>query len=170
MRRLAIISTAALVLLAVVPAGAMARHRHRRHHSRTHHVSFKRFGSDATGAPPSSSSTDNAGTVMSFSNGVLTISLNDGPTVSGAVTSDTELECTASEESQTMGEDGDGGGGDQSGDGENSASEDDQAQENENAAENSCSAANLTPGAVVHEAELRITSAGSVWSKVELVS
>jgi hypothetical protein len=101
---------------------------------------------------------------------VLTITLNDGSTVSGGVTNDTELECTAPEDTQTTSEDGDSGGGDQSGDGDNSGSDDNQAQENESDAESSCSTANLTPGAVIHEAELRITSAGSVWSKVDLVS
>jgi hypothetical protein len=39
--------------------------------------------------------------------------LSDGSTVSGAVTSDTELKRTAPEQSQTMREEGDGRRGDQ---------------------------------------------------------
>ena len=33
-----------------------------------------------------------------------------------------------------------------------------------------CTPVDLTPGTVVHEAELKISSAGSVWDKVDLVS
>ena len=33
-----------------------------------------------------------------------------------------------------------------------------------------CTTADLTPGAVVQDAELRISSAGAVWDEVELVS
>jgi hypothetical protein len=44
------------------------------------------------------------------------------------------------------------------------------AEENENEADQSCSSANLTPGTTVREAELSVSSAGSVWKKVELGS
>jgi hypothetical protein len=135
MRRLTITVTAALMLLAIGPAGAMARH-HRRHHSRTHHARIEHFGSDVTGNQTGANSSDNAGTVQSFKNGVLTIQTSGGP-VSGAVTRDTELECTAPGQTQTMHEDGDGGSGDQSGDGDQNAGEDqgDAAEQNENQAE-----------------------------------
>ena len=189
MRRVTITFSAALILLAVAPAGALARHRshhHRRHHR---HARIERFG-DVNKAASSPTSTDNAGTVQSFSNGVLTIMLNDGSTVSGAVTSDTELECMAPEQEQTTHEDGDGGGGDQSsGDDQTQSAGEDQgddaeqnenqaedqneneaAEENENEAENSCSTASLTQGTVVREAELRISSTGSAWTTVELAS
>jgi hypothetical protein len=190
MRRIAITVSAALVLLAFAPSGALARHhRYGRHHAR--HARTMRFGD--VNAPTTSSSSDNAGTVQSFNNGVLTIVLNDKSTVSGAVTNDTELECMAPEQSQAVHEDGDGGGGDQSGDGDNQSGDDqgeaaeqnedqaedqneaveeqnenEAAEENENEAENNCSTDNLTPGTVVREAELRISSAGIVWKKVEL--
>src|SRR5437588_2437324 len=129
MRRITISLSAAVMLLVFAPTSALARHHHHRRHSRTHHARIERFGRDVTGAPGASSSTDNAGTVQSFSGGVLTIVLNDGSTVSGKVTNDTELECMAPEQNQTVHEDGGGGGGDQSGDGDNTGSGgDNQAQ------------------------------------------
>jgi hypothetical protein len=194
MRRTTITLSAALMLLAFAPASALARHHHRRHHR---HARIERFGRDVTNAPTTSNSTDNAGTVQSFSGGVLTIMLGDGSTVSGSVTNDTELECTAPEQRQTIHEEGDGGSGEQSGSGDDQAQgSDDQsvgedqgdaAEQNENQAEdenendaaeqnenedvqNNCSTADLTQGTVVREAELRISNAGSVWKKVELGS
>jgi len=215
MRRSTITLSAALMLLAFAPASALARHHHRRHHRRAHHARVERFGRDVTSGSMSSST---AGTVQSFSGGRLTILLNDGSTANGQVTNDTELECTASEQSNTIHADGDTGSGDQSGDGDNSGSGDDQGQsiggqssgddqgdtaeqnddqagdqnddqaedqndnqaedqnedqgedENGDASEENCSTMSLTPGTVVREAELRITSAGSVWKKVELGS
>jgi hypothetical protein len=199
MRRLVITFSAAVLVLSIAPAGALARHQHRghqhrRHHSRVHHARIECFGGDVTSAPSSSSSADNAGTLQSFHNGVLTIRLGNGSTVSGAVTGDTELECMAPGNDRTVHEDGDGGSGHQSGDGDNSGSGDGQAQSsgdqsssedqgdaaeqnenqaeerNENEAGNNCSTMNLTPGTVVREAELRISGAGPVWKKVELSS
>jgi hypothetical protein len=200
MRRTTITLSAVLMLLVFAPASALARHHHRRHHS---HARIERFGRDVTNVPTTPSSADNAGTVQSFSNGVLTIMLRDGSTVSGAVTGDTELECVAPEQSQTIHEDGDGGNGDQTGSGDQSGSSDDQAQgaddqsagedqsevpepnaseagdqnesdaaeQNENEdAQNNCTTADLIQGAVVREAELRISSTGGIWKKVELES
>jgi hypothetical protein len=177
-------TVAATVLMAgAVPASALARHHHHsKHHSRTHHAKIRRFG-DQNSAPTSTSSSDNAGTVQKFQNGVLTIALNNGSgdTVKGMVTNDTELECTAPEESSArMHEDGDGGSGDQnSGDdnegsggndqGDNDQNEAQNEDQNENEA-NNCSTSSLSPGAVVHEATLRIGGSGAVWQKVELVS
>jgi len=175
--RRVLFTVAATVLMAgAVPASALAHHHHHKHHARAHHrIRFERFGD--TSAPMSMSSSDNAGKVQTFQNGVLTIVLNDGSTVSGRVTSDTELECMAPEESSTTHEDGDrsgddnGSGDDQGQDqGDNDQGEDQSDNDqNENEA-NNCSTSNLTGGTVVHEASLRIGSAGAVWQKVELVS
>lgn len=182
MRRLTITLTAAAMLLVLAPAGASAHNR--RHHSR-HHARIERFGRDSS--TTSSSSTD-AGTIQSFQSGVLTIVLrSDGSTVSGVVNNDTEIECTSS--STTMHEDGDGGSGDSSGSndtsgdgGDNTTSGDNTTQtedqnddanesnDNDDEAEQSCSSANLTPGTMVREAELRLTSTGAVWKDVELDS
>jgi hypothetical protein len=86
---------------------------------------------------------ENAGTVASFdqSTGVLTISLFDGSSVTGQVTDATEIECD---------NEGDGG--------EAEASSD----------SGDCTAADLTPGALVHEAELETTPTGLVYESVEL--
>jgi hypothetical protein len=184
-----------MMVLAIAPASALARHHHRRHHHRVHHARIERFGSDVSSTPTTSSPSENAGTVASFSGGVLTIKLGDGSTVSGMVTGDTELECTAPDQTQTAGDSGDGGAGDQnSGDEQSSGSDENQAQgsgdqsgedqgdaaeqndqaenENENdpGEENACATSSLTPGTVVRAAELRISSSGSLWKQLELGS
>jgi hypothetical protein len=178
-------TVAVSVLMAgAVPASALAHHHSRSHHkAKAHRVHFRRFG-DVNSQPTSTSSSDNAGTVQSFSGGILTIALNDGSTVKGAVTNDTEIECTSTQQSSTtMHEDGDGGSGDQSS-GDNQSSGGDQGDQNDQndqndqgddqgedqGAQQNCTTANLTPGAVVHEASLRIGGSGSTWQKVELVS
>jgi hypothetical protein len=172
-----------------VPASALAHHHSSAHHkAKAHRTHFRRFG-DVNSQPTSTSSSDNAGTVQSFSGGILTIALNDGSTVKGAVTNDTEMECSAPQQSSTtMHDDGDpGSGGDNQGSGdENQGSGDNNASANEDQGDqndqndqgddqgdnqsSSCSTSSLTPGAVVHEASLRIGGSGSTWQKVELVS
>lgn len=194
MRRIRMIISAAVMLLALAPASALAHHDRRHHRGRTHHARLERFG-DVAGTAGFS---DNAGKVQSFSKGVLTIMLGDGSTISGAVTNDTELECMAPERDRIVREDGggdNGGSGDNQaqtsgdqGSGDQGAGEDqgdavgqneNQAEEqngdaagerNENEAENNCSTANLIRGAVVHEAELRVSDAGNIWKRVELAS
>ena len=198
MRRITILIPAALILLALGPGSALARHEHHRgkHHEARHHrrhARIERFGRDVTTASPTTNSADNAGTVQSFSNERLTIMLTDGSTVTGQVTRDSEIECTASGSNQTVHEDGDRGGDNPGGDGDNSGSRDDEGQsssgqssgddegdaaeqnedQNENENENEmqkCPSSNLAHGTVVREAELRLSSAGSVWKKVELGS
>jgi hypothetical protein len=179
-RRISIVLSAALVLLALGPASALARH-HRHHHRGRHHVRIERFG-DASGAWSGSDSADRAGMVKSFTHGVLTITLRDGSTVSGAVNGDTELECMAPAQMQAEPGDGGDGGGDQSGDDnvsndarsmsadDGGGSDDQGGDQSENEDASACTSANLTPGTAVHEAELRITSAGAAWKKVELGS
>lgn len=190
MRRVMFTVVATVLIAGAVPAAALAHRHHSKHHSRTHHAKIRRFG-DQTTPPSSTSSSDNAGTVQSFQNGVLTIALNDGSTVKGAVTNDTELECTAMQQSSTTTHDeGDGGsgnqgsggdnqssggdnqssGGDQQGDNEQGDNNDQGDNDQDEAQTSSCSSASLTPGAVVHEASLRIGGSGATWQKVELVS
>jgi hypothetical protein len=177
----------AVAFPATVPATALARHyrhHHHSHHARTHRVRIRRFGDPNTQVPSASpTSSDNAGTVESFSGGVLTIMLNDHSTVSGRVTNDTELECEPDMPSSSAHEDGDRGSGDRSGSGDDQAqnnqagedqNENNEPGEDQNEVENegmqNCTTAALTPGTVVHEAELRISSSGAVWSKVELIT
>jgi hypothetical protein len=183
-RRVAFTVFATMLIAGAVPAAALAHHHH--HHHFKHHARFRRFGDQGT-APTSTSSSDNAGTVQSFTNGVLTITLNDGSTVSGKVTDATELECTSTQQAQTTHDSGDPGsggsdqssGGDQTSGGSDQSSggsdqssggsdqgDDDQGEDQSS----SCTTSSLTQGAVVHEASLRVDSNGATWEKVELVS
>jgi hypothetical protein len=195
-KRIIITLVASAAVLAVAPAVALGHHHHsahKLHHAKRHaRIRHRTFGSDDP--TTSSASPDNAGTVDTFSNGVLTITLNDGTTVTGHVTNATELECTSS--SNTMGMDGDtsgddnGGsssgddnGGSSSGDdngrsatttnsGDNDANEDqnEDVNEDQNEDEQGCSTASLTHGTVVREAELNIGSGGAIWHQVELIT
>jgi hypothetical protein len=166
-----------VAVLALVPAVAVARshHRHHHHHKR-HHVRTHRFGrftpkseqSTPTTTPPASQT---AGTVTSFdpATGKLVITLADGTTTeSGLVTNDTEIECqaTTDENGQVQGDlRSDHGGGD--GPGDNGGGDDENGGDEGN---QNCSVNDLTPGAMVLGAELRIGSAGAIWDKVELAS
>ena len=67
MRKMLTVLIASGALLAVVPATALAKHNDRRHHHH-HHARIHNTP---------------AGTVVSFTNGVLTIRANDGNTSSG---------------------------------------------------------------------------------------
>ena len=206
MRRILVTVAAATTILAVTPGLAMAHKHHRRHH-RSHHaaqvhhrrsshhrqVRHERFGKAST----SDQSTGTAGTVTSFENGVLTITLTDGSTVSGAVDNSTEIECTAPANMQNSGDnDGDDNGGSNQGEdngGSNQGEDnggnqgdagDDQGDNGDNQGDNGdnqgednnednaqmCDSSSLTTGTPVSEAELKVSSAGAVWQKVELMS
>jgi hypothetical protein len=202
MRRLLLGAVAASLLTLTGSATALAAHRGKRHHG-THHAArhrhrhhhatgarLLRFGVAAfntSGAATNSADTpsdENAGTVKSFTGGVLTITLADETTVSGKVTEATRLECesaTAPEGGQddepgddNQGDDdnqsdeqGTSGGDEQSGATATTASND-SGDDDEQGGE-ACTTAALVPNAVVHEAELSVSSAGAVWEKVELV-
>jgi hypothetical protein len=193
MRRLLFTLAATGLLIVLAPAAALAQHHHRHatHTTRAHHTRIRRFG-DLTTQPTTTTtgSSDTVGTVQSFSNGVLTILLNDNSTVSGTVTSATGIECGASGQSQTTHDDGDPSSGTQTSGSDNETSgtdnetsstdnetsstesqstgDDDQGEDQGQSS--SCSSADLTSGKAVHAAELRISSGGNTWSKVELVS
>lgn len=174
---LAVVATCAV--FAFVPASALAQrhgrhHRHHAHHARVHH---RKFGTDPS-SPTTTPSSPSAGTVQSFTGGVLMIALTGGGTVSGQVTPDTEIECVAPEMSGVMGHDeGDGGSGsfgDDNGDqGDNDQGDNDQGdndEDDQNQASPTCDMTSLTMGAVVQEAELNISGAGAVWRKVVLAT
>jgi hypothetical protein len=164
MRRFTIIAVASAAALALAPASALARH-HKSHHSRVHHarVHHRRFGDLASSTTATSTPAETAGTVDSFSGGILTIALNGGGTITGAVTNDTELECTSASAPSGSRDDGDQGS---SGEDQGSSGED--QGENEASEDVPCTTANLVPGTVVRGAELRVSSAGASWEKVEL--
>jgi hypothetical protein len=156
------------LVVALIPATALGRSHHRRHHhhARAHHgIRHKQFGRGD--APASPSMADNAGTVASFDGTKLTIQLADGSTVSGTVNGDTEIECDAADMSQTSfhrdDQGGDHSGGDQGDNNDNNDQGDDNEMQN-------CDSSSLTPGTIVHEAELKLSGAGAVWDKVELLT
>jgi len=130
--------------------------------------------------------------------GKLTIDLFGGESISGFVTEETEIKCEgssgASVSSEGDGQSGesepgdDNGGeeeaGDDNGQGEEEAGDDNGGQEepadenggqgeepgDDNGGENggNCSATELTPGAVVQEAELQVSNGKAVFEEVEL--
>lgn len=193
MRKMLLTVAASCAVIALVPASAIASKGHRHHHgthahhSRVRHLSW---GSDQTQTTPQSQSQD-AGTVQSFTNGVLTILLNDNKTtVSGQVTMATQIDCgTAQPAAQPTGMDshdqsqGDNGSSSGGNDGQSDSSStsgsggsgnddqsDDQGQGDDENASQTCDSSALTPGTVVHEAALSISSAGAVWNTVDLVT
>lgn len=139
---------------------------------------------------------DNAGTISSFDaeTGQLTINLFGGETISGLVTEGTEIECDdnggASVSSSGPGPEGEGEvepGDDEGGEGEVEPEDDSGGEEepDENSgpgSENSgpgnadddegeasnCTTADLVPGAVVQEAELKVANGQATFEKVEL--
>jgi hypothetical protein len=188
MRRILICTIASAAVVAIAPTSALAQHHRGRHHHHHHQarVHHRKFGSlsqapgSSSGGPSNPTPTnDTAGKVASFDSTtmVLIITLNDGSTVSGKVTPDTEIECqgTQGDMSQSFSGDDDGpGGGDNSGgqggddQGEDNQGGDDQGEDDQGEDNQQCSTADLTQGAVVIGAELRISSAGASWDKVEL--
>jgi hypothetical protein len=127
---------------------------------------------------------ENAGTVSSFTGGVLTIALLSGDSVHGTVDANTEIECitpgqadvedeqgdddsgssTSTARAADDGGSGDGGSTSGSDDGDRSGSGDGDGQGDDNAT--MCDASALTPGATIHEAELAATSGGLRFEKV----
>jgi hypothetical protein len=173
MRKLLLLVTASCAVLAFAPATALAHrhhHHHRRHHARVHH---RTFGSDVGSPTTSGTSPQSAGKIQMFANGVLTIALNDGSTVSGKVTPFTEIECQAAQPTgmdQNFGDSGDQSqsGGDQSqGDDDQGQGDDDQGEQQ--GGSQACMAA-LVQNALVQEAELNVSSAGAVWRNIDLVT
>jgi hypothetical protein len=198
MRR-ALLSVFGVVALSLAsPAGALARH-HRHHHkakSKAHHaqVHFEHVGvngvtsqprpmgkDEPTTLEPPSPATEGAGKIASFSEGVLTIALNDGSSVSGKVTSSTEIKCEkadtspastegdkeseddmrTNEGSSSEGDDKDGEEGDDNGTGDDG--------QVGGAPEPPCDSSALTAGVVVREAELRVTPTGAEFESIVLV-
>jgi hypothetical protein len=138
---------------------------------------------------------ENAGTIASFDaeSGKLTIDLFGGETISGLVTEGTEIECDdnggASVSSSGPGSGGEGGeiepGDDEGGEGEVEPDDDNGGEEapdnsgpgsensgpgnaNDDDEEGNCTTAALVPGAVVHEAELKVANGQATFEKVEL--
>jgi hypothetical protein len=117
---------------------------------------------------------EHPGEVKSFEDGVLTISLANGGTLSAAVTDDTEIECdddAADDHGHHHGDDGDddhhgdGGGDDDAQAAHDPGDDDEDEDENED-----CGTDALVAGTKVLEAELKVSSGEAVWEEVELLS
>ncbi len=128
---------------------------------------------------------ENAGTVGSFDGTTLTISLAAGGTISGLVTDRTEVKCEtegddSSEEPSgsdrhghdRLSADHEGGednpGDDDSGE-DNPGDEGEDGHHGDHGDENACSTDDLVEGAIVHQAEIRVSGDGAVFDEVELV-
>jgi hypothetical protein len=189
MRRMIITAVATVSLAAPSAALAHTGGRHHHHHRGHHHAHVLAFHAQAPASstsrttspgstPPASG--DSAGTIASFTGGVLTITLNDGSTVSGKVTERTEIECPAPSSAapapaaSSFGEreHGDDGQFDNSSDDSSSGSDgqggDCPGHEGDGAQNEHCTSAALVPGASVKEAFLSVGNEGSNWVKVEL--
>ncbi len=119
---------------------------------------------------------ENAGKIESFDTetGKLTIDLFGGETLSGLVTEETEIKCEHSSSSvsasdSSLGEDN--SGDEQGQDGQENEEEpgDDNGGDNSGPGSSSnCTTADLTPGAIVQQAELQIESGTATFEEVEL--
>jgi len=176
MRKIVLTVVATCAVVAFIPASALAhghgRRHHHHHHARIHHRQFGhawgQAGNTTSGNP---SAAQDAGTVQSFTNGVLTIALANGQTVSGMVTPHTEIECRAPETSSTSSWQNHHHGGDNgTGDDDSGPGDDDGPGDVDNEGAQNCDMSALTNGAVVHEARLSVSSAGANWDKIELVA
>jgi len=111
---------------------------------------------------------EHPGEVKSFENGMLTISLANGGTLTAAVTDDTEVECdddAGDDRGHDDGDDdhhGDHHGGDDAQSAHHDPGDDD---ENED-----CGPDALVAGAKVLEAELKVRNGEAVWEEVELLT
>jgi hypothetical protein len=191
MKRILLIAVSSSALVLAGPAVASAhhhgKHHHKRHAARARVLDFRASAPATSGssATPATPGTESAGTVTSFKEGVLTITLTDGTAVSGKVTEQTEIHCTPATPaaggddsddeagsgegdhgSSTQGQSNEGSHGDAhaatNGDGEDGQDGPDNGQQ-------ACTTAALAPPAMVLEAELSVSSAGAVWDRVDLI-
>lgn len=202
MRRDLIVGPACVLALLAVPAGAAAKDRNDNRipdrWEKKHRISIKKdfshrdFDADSVRTrdefrlgmnPRDDDSNDDgthdgdevAGTIVSFTGGVLTLRLVDGSTVQGAVTSATEIECEGDhdEGDHDDGPDGDGrhGDDDHEDDGENGDDDDRRmarvASDDDDHESRACTTA-LTAGTFVHEAELSGPPNALVFEEIEI--
>jgi hypothetical protein len=195
-RKFALAMALAVAASLMLAGGALAKDRNhdripdkweKRHHLSLHHKQgrrdqdhdgLKNRGEFRAHLNPRDADTDDdgiddgdehAGAVESFEDGVLTISLANGGTLSAAVTDDTEVECDDDAGDDRGHEDGEHHHGHHHGD-----DGDDDAQsaghhgdddENEG-----CGPDALVAGTKVLEAELKVRDGEAVWKEVELLS
>jgi hypothetical protein len=137
------------------------------------HDGLNNRSEDASANLPNDPDTDNdgvedgdemVGTIASFQDPVLTINLLGGGSVTGNVTASTRIECRTEDEQENENEVEDHAVASHDGDG----SDDNQGPGSDNEGPGDgrvCTTADLTPGTMVHEAELE----GSSFEKIELL-
>lgn len=121
---------------------------------------------------------EHAGTIASFKDGVLTITLAGGGTLTGDVTGDTEIDCDSptAAKSDDGGDEGDredgddehGEHGDDDGDGEHGDRDDDGDGEHGDDEQGDCGPEALTQGRGVEEASLHTRNGRAVFDEIEL--
>ena len=210
-----LVAAATALMLFALPGAASARDRNHdripdrweRHHSLSLHKNqakrdqdrdgLRNRGEFRAGDDPRDPDSDNdgvddgdegAGTIAGFTDGVLTINLFNGGSVSGLVTDATGVECDNGDDQGDEDNDGEGGrhgetgdGGEGSGEATHLSSENsgpgsidennDQGEDDDDQGEDDermCSAADLTVGAVVQEAVLELENGQAVFEEIEL--
>jgi hypothetical protein len=130
------------------------------------HMNPRKADTDGDGIPDGE---ENAGTIASFDNGVLTINLAGGGTLTGEVTDETEIECGDMAQAS---DDGDHGGGDDGDDdhGDHHGGGGDDGDDDHGDDDTTCASDALAVGATVHEAELKAEDGKATFEKVELGS
>jgi hypothetical protein len=176
MRKILFTLLAVGAMLAALPAASLAHggdhhrgdrhrerehqreHRHARHHDRIQHERVG--GRDGIGRE--------VGTVASSADGRLTIRLNDGSSITGAVDRRTEIECEMPGSMRTAdrgpGGSGSGSSGGRGQDNGQGGPDNDPGDDN---GQRRCTT--ITPGMVVRDATLTLTGFGPVWTQVGLI-
>lgn len=172
MRRILLMTITASLLALGAPAAASAHHRahgaraHRRRHR--HSVVHKANATPgAGGEAPSGEVTETAGTIASYEEGVLKVTLADGSTVAGKVTEYTQIQCGCPGHQDGAGwhrGGGDGGRGWEQGDWARG-----QSQPGDQPS-SGCGASSLVAGAKVQRAALLLTPHGAIWAEIDLAS
>jgi hypothetical protein len=156
---IAAMALASGALIAVIPATALAQHGSRHHHGRIHHRRFDHHAPTTTTTTTTTTTPPPTASVVSFTNGVLTITAN-GTIVSGMVTHRTDIDCVAPPTGMmpTGGEQGGDGGwrGRDRGRGDHRFNQ-------------MCTSADLVAGATVLKADLSVSGAGATWTHVLLL-
>jgi len=178
MRRILLLAIGVLALAVAAPSAASAHGRHHGHHRhKAKHARVKRLGAKANASDPGS---PDAGTVASFADGTLTIRLDDGTTVSGAVDEDTVVDCMPAQPDATAAshDEGDDDQGDQPGDDDqgDQPGDDDQGDQGDRGDDDgehgqaACDQTDIVAGAVVHVAILKLGGDGPAFKLVLLRS
>jgi hypothetical protein len=174
MRRILFTAVACGAMLGAVPAVSLANGGSD-HHNRARATRHARVGHERFRAVSRNDVTQSAGTVASFANGTLTITLANGATVSGAVTRFTRLACEAGTPMQNQdrgpggsGDNGDNGAGNNVNNGEND--NDGDPGDNDRGEHHANMCTTVAPGMAVRDASLTITAGGPAWNRVDLIS